>query len=82
MKSRAEQFAVYIIDNNCTIRECAHSFGISKSTVHGDISKKLLLINKFLYYRVYRVLNKNLSERHIRGGLATKKKYEVLKFSR
>lgn len=82
MKSRAEQFAIYIIDNNCTIRECARAFDISKSTVHGDISKKLLLVNKFLYYRVYRVLNKNLSERHIRGGLATKKKYEVLRFSK
>lgn len=82
MKSRAEQFAIYIIDNNCTIRECARAFDISKSTVHGDISKKLLPVNKFLYYRVYRVLNKNLSERHIRGGLATKKKYEVLRFSK
>lgn len=82
MKSRAEQFAIYIIDNNCTIRECARAFDISKSTVHGDISKKLFKINKFLYYRVYRVLNKNLCERHIRGGLATKKKYEVLRFSK
>lgn len=75
MKSRAETFAIYIISNNCTIRACAENFDISKSTVHNDLSKKLKGINKFLYYRVYRILNKNLKERHIRGGEATKRKY-------
>lgn len=75
MKTRAENFAVYIIDNNETIRGCAKHFGMSKSTVHNDVSKKLKDVNKFLYYMVYKVLNKNLSERHIRGGEATKQRY-------
>lgn len=75
MRSRAEDFAIYIIENSATIRACARNFGISKSTVHNDLSKKLKITNKFLYYAVYKVLNRNLSERHIRGGLATKKKY-------
>lgn len=81
MKTRAENFAIYIIDNLTTIRKCATHFGISKSTVHNDISKKLKSINKFLYYQVYKVLNQNLNERHIRGGLATKKKYSLLRQS-
>lgn len=75
MKKREEVFAIYIIENNCTIRDCAKKYHISKSTVHNDISSKLKKSNKFLYERVYRVLNKNLKERHIRGGLATKLKY-------
>lgn len=75
MKSREELFAIFIIDNNCTIRKCASNFRMSKSTVHNDISKKLLKTNRFLYFQVYKVLNKNLKERHIRGGLATKNKY-------
>lgn len=79
MKSRAETFAIYIIDNGATIRACAKHFGVGKSTVHGDISKKLKKTNKFLYYAVYKVLNKNLSERHIRGGIATKEKYLKLR---
>jgi len=76
MKSREEMFAIYIIDKNCTIRECAKEFAISKSTVHNDLSKKLKTTNKFLYYQVYKILNKNLKERHIRGGNATRLKYE------
>ena len=79
MRSREEIFAIFIIDNNSTIRKCADYYKISKSTVHNDISKKLIKTNKFLYYRVYRVLNKNLKERHIRGGLATREKYKLLK---
>lgn len=75
LKSRPEQFAIYIIDNNCTIRTCAKEFNISKSTVHNDLSHKLKGINKFLYIQVYRILNKNLQERSARGGLATKLKY-------
>ena len=78
MKRREEEFAIYIIDNNSTIRKCAEFFSISKSTVHNDISKKLKYSNKFLYYQVYKVLNKNLSERHVRGGLATKLKFKRL----
>lgn len=79
MRSRAENFAIYIIENNETIRGCAKYFNISKSTVHNDISKKLKDNNKFLYYSVYRVLNKNFAEKHIRGGCATRKKYFKLK---
>lgn len=79
MKSREEIFAAFIIDNNCTIRKCAENFSISKSTVHNDISKKLKITNKFLYYQVYKVLDKNLAERHIRGGLSTKEKFRRLK---
>ena len=75
LKSRPEEFAIYIIDNNTTIRKCAKAFGISKSTVHNDLSKKLKDKNKCLYYQVYKILNNNLKERSIRGGIATKLKY-------
>ena len=78
-KTRAEEFAIFIIDHDCTIRECAKNFDISKSTVHNDLSKKLNKTNKFLYAQVYRVLNKNLRERSYRGGMATKLKYLKLK---
>lgn len=77
--SREEKLAIYIIDNSTTIRKCAEYFGISKSTVHNDLSKKLRVTNKFLYYRVYKVLNENLATRHIRGGNATRLKYLRLK---
>jgi len=85
MKSREENFAIFIIENDTTIRECAKFFGLSKSTVHNDISKKLKGTNKFLYYQVYKVLDKNLKMRHIRGGEATRlmyKKLALLKKSR
>lgn len=75
MKNREEQFAIYILNNNATIRKCAVFFGVSKSTVHNDLSKKLINSNRFLYYNVYKVLNKNLEERHLRGGEATRLKY-------
>ena len=78
MKSREEEFAIFIIDKKCTIRECAKHFNISKSTVHNDISKKLQKTNKFLYYQVYKILNFNFSERHLRGGNATKLKYQKM----
>ena len=79
MRSREEKFAIYIIDKNCTIRACAEYFKISKSTVHNDLSKKLKKSNKFLYFRVYKVLNQNLKERHLRGGESTKLKYLKIK---
>ena len=78
MKNREENFAVFIIDNNCTIRECAKAFKISKSTVHNDVSNKLKKTNKFLYFQVYKVLQKNYSEKHIRGGESTRLKYAML----
>ena len=79
MRSREEEFAIYIIDNNSTIRKCAEIFNISKSTVHNDLSKKLKFTNKFLYYQVYKILSRNWDERYWRGGQATKNKYYKLK---
>lgn len=79
MRTRAEKFAVFIIENNATIRKCAEHFKLSKSTVHNDLSKKLRGVNKFLYFQVYKVLNKNFNEKHIRGGISTKNKYLKLK---
>lgn len=67
--------AEYIIENNLTVRAAAIHFGISKSTVHKDVTERLRSIDKNLYVEVRGVLNKNLSERHFRGGLATKNKY-------
>ena len=79
MRSREENFAIFIIDNNETIRGCAKYFKISKSTVHNDISKKLPLIDMRLFERVDKVMKKNFREKHIRGGEATRRKYEICK---
>ena len=78
MKRREELFAIYIINNSCTIRECASAFNISKSTVHNDLSKKLKKTNRFLYCSVYKILSKNFAEKHIRGGNSTRLKYKFL----
>ncbi|MDE6355699.1 MAG: sporulation transcriptional regulator SpoIIID [Clostridia bacterium] len=67
--------AEYIIAEGCTVRAAALHFDISKSTVHKDVTERLCVIDKNLFESVRRVLNKNLSERHIRGGQATKEKY-------
>ena len=74
-KERVEILANYVIDTGATVRACASHFGISKSTVHKDLTEKLKLINKSLYFEVKKVLEINKSERHIRGGEATKQKY-------
>ena len=74
-KERCEVFASYVIDTGATVRACASHFGISKSTVHKDLTSKLKLYNKPLYEAVKEVLDLNKSERHIRGGEATKRKY-------
>ncbi len=68
----------FIVENNATVRAAARQFGISKSTVHQDITVKLEKANKALYEEVKTVLDKNKQERHIRGGEATKKKYSEL----
>lgn len=65
----------YIIASNCTVRAAATYFSISKSTVHKDVTERLKSVDEELYEKVRMVLDKNLSERHIRGGMATKKKY-------
>ena len=69
----------YIVQNNATVRSTAKQFGISNSTVHQDITTKLEKANKRLYDEVKIVLDKNKQERHIRGGEATKQKYQALK---
>ncbi len=65
----------YIVEHGSTVRDAAKSFGISKSTVHKDVSKRLQSIDPGLYGEVKKVLEHNKAERHIRGGLATKNKY-------
>lgn len=67
--------AEYIIENKATVRLCAKQFGISKSTVHKDVSERLVLINPALASQVREVLDCNKRERHIRGGMATREKY-------
>ncbi len=76
IEERARAFSEYIIKNNATVRDTAKKFGISKSTVHKDVSQRLKKIDFDLYEKVRIILNKNKAERHIRGGMATKKKYE------
>lgn len=75
IEERAISIANYIIENNTTVRQTAKQFGISKSTVHKDVTDRLAQINPSLAVQARRVLDVNKSERHIRGGLATKEKY-------
>lgn len=75
-EERACQLAVYMIENRGTVRSAAQKFGISKSTVHKDLSEKLPKVNPQLYSQVRQLLEVNKSERHIRGGLATREKYK------
>ena len=77
IEERAAAIAAYIIDNNATVRQTAREFGISKSTVHKDITERLGHVNKQLAADARKVLETNKAERHIRGGMATKKKYEA-----
>ena len=79
IEERAIALARYIIDSKDTVRGTAKKFGISKSTVHKDLSQRLEKINPGLFLEVREVLDENKAERHIRGGLATKKKYENMK---
>ena len=74
-KERCVVLGLYIVENNATVRTTAVRFGISKSTVHKDVTQTLKNINRSLYLDVKSVLEKNKEERHIRGGEATKKKY-------
>ncbi|MDO5417506.1 MAG: sporulation transcriptional regulator SpoIIID [Lachnospiraceae bacterium] len=76
IEERAVAIANYIIDQNATVRQTAKKFGISKSTVHKDVTDRLEHINPSLAARARVVLNINKSERHIRGGMATKEKYQ------
>ena len=76
MEERAERLALYIIENRTTVRAAAAKFGISKSTVHKDVTDRLEHINPGLAAQARIVLDVNKSERHIRGGLATREKYQ------
>ena len=73
---RACEIAKYMLDNRSTVREAAKIFGISKSTVHKDLTDRLYYIDKDLFFKVKSLLEYNKSQRHIRGGLATRKKYK------
>lgn len=75
IEQRACDLAVYIIESGATVRTAAKHFGISKSTVHKDISQRLPRYNNVLYQQVRRVLDENKAQRHIRGGMATRQKY-------
>ena len=76
IEERAVIVAKYILEKNTTVRQTAKTFGVSKSTIHKDVTERLEEINPSLALEVKRVLEKNKSERHIRGGMATKLKYE------
>lgn len=76
LEERACQMAQYIIESRATVRAAAQKFGISKSTVHKDLSERLPTFNRSLYEQVKAVLEDNKAERHIRGGIATRKKYK------
>jgi len=79
LRNRIISEGKYIIENNATVRSTAKAFSVSKSTVHKDVTKRLNKIDKDLFLKVKSVLKINLSVRHIRGGEATKKRYEKLK---
>ena len=76
IEQRACELAVYIIETGATIRNTAQHFGISKSTVHKDLSQRLPQCNKRLYRQVRQILDENKAQRHIRGGMATRRKYQ------
>ena len=76
MEQRACDLAIYIIENSATVRQAAKQFGISKSTVHKDIAERLPQFNRQLYLQAKAILEENKAQRHIRGGMATRKKYK------
>ena len=76
IEERVIRCAEYIVETGCTVRACSAHFSISKSTVHKDVSERLRFLDADLYEQVRNVLDLNLSERHIRGGIATRDKYK------
>ena len=78
IEQRTVKCAEYIVATGCTVRACSAHFSISKSTVHKDVSERLKYVDEDLYEQVRKVLEVNLNERHIRGGNATKEKYEKM----
>ena len=79
IEERAIEIANYIIEENATVRQTAKKFGISKSTVHKDVTIRLEAVDKRIYKQVCKVLDRNKSERHLRGGHATKIKYSEIR---
>ena len=79
IEARVIKEAEFVLKENATVRKTANVFGVSKSTVHTDLTKRLAAIDDELYVRVKRVLFVNLSERHIRGGIATRERFKALK---
>ena len=76
LQTRARELAVYLIERRTTIRDAAKHFSVSKSTVHKDLSERLKEIDRSLYVQVKEILEQNKAERHLRGGDATKRKYQ------
>jgi len=75
VEERAVELGEYIIESGATVRSAAKKFGVSKSTVHKDVSERLKYVNPQLYREVKTILEINKAQRHIRGGMATRKKY-------
>lgn len=76
VEERAIELGEYIVENKTTVRDAAKQFGVSKSTVHTDVSQRLRRLNPGLYHEVRAVLDVNKAQRHIRGGIATREKYK------
>lgn len=76
LDKRACKLAMYIIETGATVRAAGKKYGISKSTVHKDLSQRLPLCNRMLYLQVRQILEHNKAQRHIRGGIATKRRYQ------
>lgn len=79
VEERAIEIAEYIVEHKTTVRAAAKYFGVSKSTVHMDVTQRLIGLNSQLYNEVREVLDINKAQRHIRGGMATREKYRKLK---
>ncbi len=75
-EERAAKLGLYIVETGATVRVTAKKFGVSKSTVHKDIAQRLPQLNRTLYLAVKEVVEKNKAERHLRGGMATRRKYK------
>ena len=76
VEERSVELGTYIVENQTTVRDAAKKFGVSKSTVHTDVSRRLEKLNPCLYHEVRSVLDINKAQRHIRGGIATREKYK------
>ena len=79
VEERAVELGLYIIESKATVRSTAKKFGVSKSTVHKDVSERLKLLDEDLFISVKKILEFNKAQRHIRGGIATKNKYLSIK---